>query len=697
MNLADTYRPHAFEDVLGQEHAVATVVAQLRCDVPLPILLSGPPGVGKTTLALILARALNCVEPIASASPCLACEKCREFDSADRTWFFLELNAGRLGSKDAAAYIDELARMAPFGDARRRVIFIDEAHALSKAAQDQLLHVLELPDTAAFVLATNQPDRLEPALRSRCVVVKLDLLPEAVLIQHGRAVCALEGIAFEPDAIAMIASAAHGQARDLLMKLAEVAALGPLTVPTVVAALDLAWADVVLSALTLLLQRGYSDAEAALLGWRTLPALKARALRDALAFVAQRRFSRAGANGGLPNAAFLGASAAAVDELESAVFQRATVLGVPPARCVVEWGVFWSTCAAGVHDEGDLTLRLMEFALRVCPPEAALTPLPRIPKPEVARTVKRRAVLCAAAHRLDTSVNARGAWLTKREASGVYRAATLLPQAYGEWFNARLALRYADFGVHETTSSLRLFSDLTHELGLRLRDWVGDTNFRLHWLAQHEGQEDEGLVTRLLMHLPPPLFERARRWLADEFLPTPCGVLVNDLDALAWRAANTARPHATHWSLVRELWRILNPAILEVNERGQRAPLVELLGVPPQRPRTPRELPAGTRRFSTSHSLGSSAWRKMSEERFGYVSIFKERTWSALDGGWELNEHGHRRVEADHRKRAADVLRAQLPPGQSETQDAVREERLRALRESWPLDPMKRARSRPLW
>jgi len=697
MNLADKYHPHVFEDVLGQEQAVATVVAQLRRDLQLPILLCGPPGVGKTTVAFILSRALNCEAPSASGSPCLACEKCAEFDTGDRAHFFVELNAGRHGGRDHAAYINDFALTPPFGGARRRAVFIDEAHALSNAAQDQLLQVLELPDTAAFVLATNQPERLTPALRSRCIVVKLDVLSDATLIALGRAVCGWESIAFEPDALAMVAAAAQGQARDFLTKLAAVAAQGPVTAAGVGGVLNLAWADVVLTALTLLLRSGYPEADAALRAWSTLPGLKARALRDALAFVAQQRFAlTAGASAGAVHAAFLGASASAVDELAAAVAQRATVLGVAPALCVVEWGVFWSACAAGVHDEGDLALRLMEFALRVCPPEVALTPLPPPVVPVAVRPVRRRAIVCAAAWP-DAGLNARGVWLTKRETLGVYRAATLLPQAYGVWFNTRLVLRYADFGVTDVAASLRLCSDLTHELGLRVRDWVGDTAFRLHWLAQHEGAEAGGLVTRLLLHVPPTLFERARAWIAEEFLPTPEGVWVNTLGVDVWRAADTARPHVTHWALVRELWRIVNPAVLDLDECGCRAPLVTLLGVPPQRPRTPTALPASVRRWSTSHTLGSSVWRAAATARLAFVSALEERAWGALDTGWELHEHDCRRAELAQRQRAEDVLLAQLPRGVSDAQDAVLEERLRALRSSWTTDPMKRPRPCALW
>ena len=238
MSLVHKYHPDVFERVLGQDRAVRTLVAQLRRDVPTPLLLCGPPGVGKTTLALIVARALNCLAHEPSGSPCLVCEKCVEFDTTDRTWFFLELNAGRLGGKDAAAYLDDVARAAPFGGARRRVIFVDEAHALSREAQDNLLDVLELLGAAAIILATNRPERLTPALRSRCITVPLDPVSTPTLIAYGRDICLQEKLDFEPDALAMLASAAQGQVRDFLLKLDEVSAQGRVTVVAAAAAVD---------------------------------------------------------------------------------------------------------------------------------------------------------------------------------------------------------------------------------------------------------------------------------------------------------------------------------------------------------------------------------------------------------------------------------------------------------------------------
>jgi len=698
MSLVHKYHPHVFEDVRDQDRAIRTILAQLRLDVPTPLLLCGPPGVGKTTNALIVARALNCLSPAPSGSPCLVCEKCLEFDDPSaRTWFFLELNAARLGGKDAAAYLDDVARSAPLGGARRRVIFIDEAHALSREAQDNLLNVLELLGVAAIILATNRPERLTPALRSRCLAVPLDVVATPALITHGREICAQENIAFESDALAMLAGAAQGQMRDFLQKLGEVAALGPVTVAATAGAVDLAWADTVVTALTRLLRNGVADASTALAVWRGSPGTKAQAVRDAWAFVAQRVAAQASP---CPtSAAFLAVSPPALADFAAAVVARAAALGVAPDRCAVEWSLYWSACAPQVFDETDLHVRLWDFAWRVCPPSVVLPPAPVNAAPVVTAPPRRRAVLSATARvaRVSAGVNARGLWLTKREVAGEYLAATLLPQRYGVWFNVRWVLRYGDYGVTGPRAALALFSRVTHELGMRVRDWAGDPAFRLHWLAQHEGYIDGELLTYLLLYIPPALVERARVWLVDDFLPSPAGALVHEFGPDVWRTAPGARPHVTHWSLVRELWRIVPADIVVADEAGLRRPLRTVLGVPPQQPRTPTVLPPRVRRWSASHTLGSAVWRAALEERFAFVSTWTLGSWGALDGGWELDEHGYRATEAARRARALDEVRAQLPPGVSAAQDAAREERLRALRETWPLDPMKRPRPRPLW
>ncbi len=716
MSFALEFRPKVFSDVLGQQDAVATLKAQLRQALPMPLLLSGEPGTGKTTLSQVVARALNCTAPAADGSPCLSCECCEAFDTDDRAHFYLEINVpqfiartaavAKAGGKlsDLAASILEVARSPAFYGASRRVLFLDEAHALG-GVFDKLLGALERGDGAAFVFATNQPERLPPAFRSRCLEIGLRHIPEAELITLGRRVCAVKKVNYDPSALAMLAAASQGRARDFLMNLDEVAARGPVTISAVGTTLDLAWAPLVLGAVADLLRGRYAGAQTALTGWRALPGTKARALRDGLLFVTRLHFAPPrGADEPVDEsalAAFVGVPSADVVDVAAAVAQRAAVLGVPAGVCVVEWALFWSACAPAVLDEVDFELRLRAFALHVCPPGVELPPLPAPVAPPLIIAPRRRAVVRAAVRSADGVKQQQDDALTRADVFAQYRAATLLPQAYGLWFNTLVVSRWREFDVEGWPAVRTQFSALTHEMGMRLRDWVGDAAFRLHWLAQHEVDAGGGFVTWLLLCVPPGLSARAREWTA-EFLPVPVGRLANELgDDVWWSPAGSLA--TAHWRLVRVLWRALDGDLTLPDEAGVRRPLKALLGVPVQGPRVAGVLSEGARRWSSSQTLGPGVWRAAVKERFAFVSVLDEprwsrvRPWHALDTGWEAFEYECRVAETARRAARLSEIEAALPAGVCAAQDAAREERLRALRESWPLDPMKRPRSRCLW
>jgi len=449
--------------------------------------------------------------------------------------------------------------------------------------------------------------------------------------------------------------------------------------------------------LTALLAGNTAAAMSAATAWRAPPATKAGALRDALAFVVHRYY-RPTALQETSLAQFLCAPSASVEGLWRAAAARAQAMHFAPEQCAVDWGRHWSLAAPTVHCEADFALALYAFAHLVLPPGAPLpaAPAAACPPPAPPKASRPRAIRAAPPTNPPAWYVKDGVYLTKDVVRAEYRAATTLPQAHGLWFNVRLDLRYGHFGVAAWDASMNVFSGLTHELGLRVRDWCGDPDFRLHWLAQHEADPEGGYRTWLLMHLPPSLTDRARDWIAGH-LPTPEGVLANELGDDLWRARANQRPHELHWSLLREFWRAVDPLLLEPDECGRRRPLKDVLGVPSQGPRCAGALPARERRHSCSQTLGPGARRAAAAERFGYVSAFEERKWFALDTGWENMEYGYRLEEA--RRRAAERARIEaiLPPGVSPAQDAAREERLKSFFESLPTDAMKRPRSTPLW
>ncbi|MBL8521256.1 MAG: DNA polymerase III subunit gamma/tau [Betaproteobacteria bacterium] len=223
--LARKWRPRAFADVIGQEHVVRALGNALASGrIHHAYLLTGTRGVGKTTLARILAKALNC-ETGVTRLPCGQCRACVEID-AGRFVDFLEVDAATNTKVDEMRELLEGAQYAPVAG-RYKVYIIDEVHMLSKNAFNAMLKTLEEPPGhVEFVLATTDPQKLPITVLSRCLQFNLKNLPAALIASHLAKVLDSEGVAYELPALDMIGRAAEGSVRDALSLLDQAIAHG---------------------------------------------------------------------------------------------------------------------------------------------------------------------------------------------------------------------------------------------------------------------------------------------------------------------------------------------------------------------------------------------------------------------------------------------------------------------------------------
>lgn len=215
MVLARKWRPRSFAEVVGQEHvvrALANALTQGR--LHHAYLFTGTRGVGKTTLARILAKCLNC-ETGATATPCGVCAACQAIE-AGRFVDLIEIDAASYTGVDNMREVLENAQYAPTAG-RYKVYIIDEVHMLSKSAFNAMLKTLEEPPAhVVFVLATTEAQKVPVTVLSRCLQFNLKLLPPARVAAHLKQVLEAEGVAFEPGALELLARAAAGSMRDAL-------------------------------------------------------------------------------------------------------------------------------------------------------------------------------------------------------------------------------------------------------------------------------------------------------------------------------------------------------------------------------------------------------------------------------------------------------------------------------------------------
>ena len=213
--LARKYRPKSFDEIVGQKEILAALCNSLDTGkIHHAYLLSGTRGVGKTTLARIFAKALNCEQGM-SSHPCCQCETCRLIDSGGFTDLIEIDAASRTKVEDTRAILENVTYKPTSG--RYKVYLIDEVHMLSAGSFNALLKTLEEPpEHVKFILATTDPQKIPATVVSRCIQLKLQALTVEQIEAQIRKVLELEQVTFDDASVKLIAEAGNGSMRDAL-------------------------------------------------------------------------------------------------------------------------------------------------------------------------------------------------------------------------------------------------------------------------------------------------------------------------------------------------------------------------------------------------------------------------------------------------------------------------------------------------
>src|ERR1700732_758734 len=223
--LARKWRPKRFAEMVGQEHVLRALTNALDSGkVHHAFLFTGTRGVGKTTVARILAKSLNC-ETGVSSNPCGICAACREIDEG-RFVDLIEVDAASRTKVDDTRDLLENVQYAPTRG-RYKVYLIDEVHMLSAHSFNALLKTLEEPPPhVKFLLATTDPQKLPVTVLSRCLQFNLKRLPVADIAAHMRRILEQEGVGFDAARLQLVAKAAGRSMRDALSLLDQLIAFG---------------------------------------------------------------------------------------------------------------------------------------------------------------------------------------------------------------------------------------------------------------------------------------------------------------------------------------------------------------------------------------------------------------------------------------------------------------------------------------
>lgn len=683
-SFANKYAPERFSDVWGQDFAVLCLSNLIkRGQRGRNLLLHGSVGSGKTSLARLYARALNCLQPDENGSPCTHCRMCM-MESAEAG--FIEYDIAGMEPERRTRIRDVIA---PFirepTESRYTVIFFDEAHTFERAAADSLLKVIENPPKGVnFCFATTEAHQLRPALRSRLLDFEVRPLTPSIAIAFLQDIARREKIDYEPEALALLAGLKPRYPRDLITGLDLVHEQGErVTVARVREAFDVDHADRLVDYFFALADGDLAKQSRLLFDWHESAEDKSAWIQ---AFLTSLYY-----NDILSMDVVVDALSHSIKHERKDILGRfCQRLGLPNAEALEPYWrslmEFWREAGA---DQGEhaIALRLALFQHRV-----------NHPHPEMAHGAGSASLPPTAADNFDSdralswSAPTRKAndvhdqFFHRDNARELINRASYLIQFFGIGFNASFTINARSFGARTEVEACDLAREFCRDLDAILRDDENGENLAL-LVCFDRGEA--GVFATVLAHIP------ARASQVD--LPDWCEgwreASRQSRAGLAIRLKLSNRKLKNpdlkfHWNEVLGLCAGLDDAVEEWDaEQSEYRPLRELLKVRRDMLRPGRSI--GMPRIIASGLLSDLSIAKHKRLHMAPLSAFDDKAWAEIRTGWELAEYRDRQRVLAQRCEQLKLVKA--------THGAVPALRFAKLMKTWPENARHRPRSWRLW
>ncbi len=617
----ERYRPRKFSDLAGQSKAVAILSHLAKNRMTTPIILSGPKGSGKTSLARIFGLSFKCSQPEKDGSPCGECTECRSSTGYEEVTYWGRESLRSVGIATGGGILSHY-----------RIFFFDEAHRLSDAPDEELLTALEnVGSLTIFIFSTTDASRIPGPIISRCKTIYTSLIDDQDAEMLAKRIAANEGLKINDDVLRLIVEVSAGDARSLVHKICDVKTFGISDLATAQSHFGFSGALIAMELLMAVI-KGASPEALLTTSERSKasPEMLQSTIHELLNHIYKTQYLNLAQHPTKFDSIPSKDKEAVSGFIEELAMSASVDLGALWEKLVYFWDPVQALTKAALES------RIVRFRRMLQDARASalnLSVTVQRSQPGTGRNGKHR--------------NPSQRHLNFDQVRALWNAGSFLVQEYGVPLNGLLEIAWSDKVPTQKAASAAT-TKLLHGMVGALKRWSAADQHHAYMYVQEASALAYKTVILLHIHesLINDLVTLVHRRLAD-----------NGTGSFRWEANQRTRLKK-HRQLLRYLVGGLDPEIEVGDASGLMVPLVDALKIPREYRREVGRLEIA-QRFRVSEAIGREAISIVKEEKMSPLSVLDDEAWHYIDEDWELKEYRDRLLERNDRfKRESQMLEA---------------------------------------